>query len=192
MPKEPERIVTRATEPAVPIGATVRRADPTDDDAILLSSLGARLFQEAFGPANNADDLSAFLAATYSPAKQLAELGDPARQAWIAESGGEAVGYALLRRHARSVHVVAADPAEVQRIYVARSLHGHGVADLLMRACMDQARAWEADALWLGVWERNPRAIAFYARWGFRQVGEQRFLVGSDAQRDHVMMLSLR
>ena len=173
-------------------GVTLRRGAPTDDDARLLSTLGARLFEEAFGPANNPDDLRAFLAATYSPAKQFAELGDPLRAVWVAESDGEAIGYVLLRRHARSVSISAADPAEVQRIYVARSLHGRGVADLLMQACLDEARAWGADALWLGVWERNPRAIAFYARWGFRQVGEQRFLVGSDAQLDHVMMLSLR
>ena len=180
------------TEPRPPIDVTLRRAEPTNGDAILLSSLGARLFEEAFGPANNPDDLRMFLTATYSPAKQLAELGDPMRVAWIAESEADPVGYVLLRRHARSASISAADPAEVQRIYVARSLHGRGIADLLMQACLDEARAWEADALWLGVWERNPRAIAFYARWGFRQVGEQRFLVGSDAQRDHVMMLPLR
>lgn len=173
-------------------GVVLRRARPTDDDAILLSAVGARLFEEAFGAANDPADLETFLSATYSPAKQLAELGDPARTTWIAESGGEVVGYALLRRHAHAPSVSAADPAEVQRIYVARSLHGHGVADLLMHACIDEARSWEADALWLGVWERNPRAVAFYTRWGFRRVGEQRFLVGSDAQRDHVMMLSLR
>lgn len=175
-----------------PAGAALRRAEPTESDASLLSSLGARLFEEAFGAANDPADVQTFLSTTYSPVKQLAELGDPACTAWVAESGREAVGYALLRRHAGAASVSAVDPAEVRRIYVARSLHGHGVADLLMRACIDQARAWEADALWLGVWERNPRAIAFYARWGFRRVGEQRFLVGSDAQRDHVMMLSLR
>ena len=180
------------SERSSPAAVLLRRANPTDADASLLSFLGAKLFEEAFGAANDPDDVRSFLSATYSPARQLAELGDPGRVAWIAESGGEAVGYALVRRHASTANVSATDPTEVQRIYVARSLHGQGVADLLMRACVDHARAWEADALWLGVWERNPRAIAFYTRGGFRRVGEQRFLVGSDLQRDHVMMLSLR
>ena len=192
MAEEPERTVADVTGRRPPPEVTLRRAAATATDAALLASLGARLFEEAFGAANDPADVEAFLASSYSPAKQLAELGDPLRAAWIVESGGDAVGYALMRRHATAASVSATDPAELQRIYVARSLHGVGVADLLMRACVDQARAWTADALWLGVWERNPRAIAFYSRWGFRRVGEQRFLVGSDSQLDHVMLLSLR
>jgi GNAT superfamily N-acetyltransferase len=79
----------------------------------------------------------------------------------------------------------------VQRIYADRSWHGRGVGSALLQACVEQSRAWGCDVLWLGVWERNPRGIAFYEKWGFRRVGEQRFLVGTDSQRDHVMALGL-
>ena len=72
-----------------------------------------------------------------------------------------------------------------------RSFHGRGVGEALLNACVRQAREWGCDVVWLGVWERNPRAIAFYEKWGFRRVGEQRFLVGTDSQRDHVMALRL-
>jgi ribosomal protein S18 acetylase RimI-like enzyme len=86
---------------------------------------------------------------------------------------------------------VARHPAEVQRIYADRAWHGRGVGSALLTACVEQSRAWGCDVLWLGVWEQNPRGIAFYEKWGFRRVGEQRFLVGTDSQRDHVMALGL-
>ena len=47
-----------------------------------------------------------------------------------------------------------------------------------MRRCLEEGRARGHDVLWLGVWEHNARARAFYARWGFVEVGEMRFLLG--------------
>lgn len=170
---------------------SVRRAAATDGDARLLAELGARLFGNAFGAMNDPNDLRLFLAKTYSPALQLAELRDSNRAVWVAEMDGQAVGYATLRRESSSPAVEARSPAEVQRIYADGSWHGRGVGQALLRACIDQARAWGCDAVWLGVWERNPRAIAFYEKSGFRRVGEQRFVVGTDSQSDHVMALRL-
>jgi ribosomal protein S18 acetylase RimI-like enzyme len=62
---------------------------------------------------------------------------------------------------------------------------------MLMEAAISTAREWRADVLWLGVWERNDRAIAFYEKQGFRIVGAQDFMLGSDRQRDHVMARDL-
>jgi ribosomal protein S18 acetylase RimI-like enzyme len=169
----------------------VRRADSNEAEARLLAALGARLFEDAFGAMNDPDDLRLFLARTYSPDLQLAELRDANRATWIAEANGEAVGYAMARRESKSPHVVARHPAEVQRIYADRSWHGRGVGSALLKACVEQSRAWGCDVVWLGVWEQNPRGIAFYEKWGFRRVGKQRFLVGTDSQRDHVMALDL-
>lgn len=170
---------------------SVRRARPDEADASLLASLGARLFEQAFGALNEPGDVRLFLAATYAPHLQLAELEDVDRVAWIAESDGEPVGYALLRRGSRSELVPARSPAEVQRIYVDRSQHGLGAGHDLMSACVDQARAWGCDVLWLGTWNRNARGLAFYEKWGFRHAGTQRFLVGTDSQVDYVLALAL-
>ena len=169
----------------------IRRAAATDADARLLAALSERLFVDTFGAMNDPEDLRLYVASTYSPDRQLAELRDPARVVWIAESLGEPLGYAMVCRESRSTAVDARRPSELQRIYADRSLHGHGVGKALLDACVDQARAWHCDVLWLGVWERNPRGIAFYEKWGFRRVGEQRFLVGNDSQHDHVMALRL-
>lgn len=184
---------TRSAEESATIARSVeiRRALATDDDARLLSALAERLFTETFGAMNDRENLRLFVAGTYSPDLQLAELRDRDRAVWIAESRGEPVGYAMVRRGSESPAVDARRSAELQRIYADRSWHGRGVGKALLDTCVDQSRAWHCDVLWLGVWERNPRGIAFYEKSGFRRVGEQRFLVGTDSQRDHVMALNL-
>ena len=110
----------------------------------------------------------------------------------IAEDpAGSPIGYAMLRRGALGPGINASDPAEIERIYADRDWHGRGVGPLLMRVCLSQARDWKCDVIWLGVWEKNPRAIAFYEKNGFRAVGRQTFLLGRDVQHDLVMALRL-
>jgi ribosomal protein S18 acetylase RimI-like enzyme len=77
---------------------------------------------------------------------------------------------------------------ELARFYVDRPWHGRGVARELMDAARAAARNLGGRTFWLGVWEHNPRAIAFYAKCGFRDVGSHKFLVGSDLQTDRVMV----
>jgi ribosomal protein S18 acetylase RimI-like enzyme len=164
----------------------IRRA--TLEDAALLADLGTRLFEQTFGEMNDAEDMQDYLASAFSPDIQKAEIADPDRATFLAFDDSEtAIGYAMARRGSRSNGVVAERPVEVQRIYVDRTLHGTGLGAALMAACVDQARAWNGEVLWLGVWQENPRAIAFYKRTGFVVVGEQEFMVGRDVQHDFVM-----
>jgi len=65
------------------------------------------------------------------------------------------------------------------------------VAEVLMMACVADARRRGGRTLWLGVWQENPRAIAFYRKAGFRVVGMTSFRLGSQVQADHVMVLPL-
>ena len=167
-------------------GITMRPA--TVEDAALLADIGARLFDQTFRAQNTPEDLESFLANTYLPEFHRAELADPERATVLAfDSAGAAIGFAMTRRGTRSNGVVAERPVEVQRIYVDRESHGSGVGGALMNSCVEQARAWNADVLWLGVFQENPRAIAFYKRQGFEVVGVQEFMVGSDLQHDFVM-----
>jgi GNAT superfamily N-acetyltransferase len=78
-------------------------------------------------------------------------------------------------------------PVELQRFYADRSAIGHGVGAALMRASLDAARSAGHRTLWLGVWERNARAISFYERWQFETVGDHKFRLGSDLQTDLIM-----
>ena len=168
---------------------TIRHA--TVEDAGLLSELGARTFAETFAGDNTPEDLAAYTAASFSVARMTAELEDPASIFLIAELNGSAAGYAKLHDGEPENCIEGANPIELVRIYVSRDWLGRGAGEQLMRACLDEARQAGHETIWLGVWERNERAQAFYRKWNFRTVGEHMFRLGSDLQRDLVMERSL-
>jgi len=168
-----------------PPGLTIRRAHT--GDAGLLAELGARTFAETFARDNSPEDMAAYLDASFNLAQQLAELADPASTLLIAEVGGLAAGYAMLYDGEPAEGVDGDKPVELVRLYASRAWIGRGVGKALMRACMDEARQAGHKTIWLGVWERNERAQAFYRKWNFRAVGEHLFQLGSDRQRDILM-----
>lgn len=145
-------------------------------DAAALAELAARTFVETFAAANTAEDIAAYVAATYGQALQEAEIADPSMLTLIAEDDGPLVAFAQMR---------LGDRIEIARFYVARERHGRGIAHALMDAVIAAAGS---KTLWLGVWEHNPRAIRFYEKCGFRVTGTQPFLLGSDVQTDLVMV----
>ena len=170
-------------------GLTIRHG--TLADAPLLSELGARTFSETFGADNTPEDLAAYIETSFSVVQQTAELEDAASTFLIAEVDGRAAGYAKLRDGAPEKGVEGTNPVALVRLYVSREWLGRGVGEQLMRACVDEAQRAGHDTLWLGVWERNARAQAFYRKWNFRAVGEHMFKLGSDLQRDILMVRTL-
>ena len=166
-------------------GLTMRRG--TLNDAGLLSELGALTFSETFAADNTPEDLAAYIATSFNVAQQTVELEDPASTFLIAEVDGRAAGYAMLHEGQPEKDVEGANAIELVRLYVSREWLGRGIGEELMRACIDEARQTGHETLWLGVWERNGRAQAFYRKWNFRAVGEHMFQLGSDMQRDILM-----
>ena len=164
---------------------TIRRAEP--EDAVVLAELGARTFSETFAADNTPEDMAAYLDASFNLAQQAAELSDPASTFFIAEVGGLAAGYAKLHAGEPAEGIEGAKPVELVRLYVLREWLGRGVGEALMRACVDEAQRAGHETIWLGVWERNGRAQAFYRKWNFRAVGEHVFQLGSDPQTDILM-----
>lgn len=170
-------------------GLSIRKG--TIDDAVLLSELGARTFSETFAADNTPEDLHAYLTTSFSVAQQTAELEDSASTFLIAEVEEHAAGYAKLHDGKPEQGVEGAKPIELVRLYVLREWLGRSVGAELMRACLEEARQAGHDTIWLGVWERNARAQAFYRKWNFQTVGEHVFQLGSDLQRDLLMQCTL-
>ncbi len=168
---------------------TIRPA--TARDATALAALARRTFSDAFAADNSPQDLAAFLDATYSPDIQSRELADPALTYLVAEQAGALVAFALLRTGNVSPYVSDPSAIELQRIYVDRPHHGTGLAQALMAAVLAEAMRRGAGAVFLGVFERNAKALRFYAAQGFREVGKQIFVVGSDPQQDLVLLRDL-
>ena len=164
---------------------TTRRA--TAEDACLLAELGAKTFSDAFAADNTPEDMAAYLTGSFSREKQAAELADPRSVFLIAEVENTLAGYAHLHAGQSPREVGGAHPIELVRLYSAQEWIGRGVGAALMAASLDAARNRGADIVWLGVWENNLRAQAFYRKWGFVEVGAHVFMLGSDAQTDVVM-----
>jgi len=167
----------------------IRRGTPADAPA--LAVFAPRTFAEAFGPDNRPEDLRAHLEASFGVEQQLRELCDPRLVTLLAHQGDALLGFAQVRPIAPPAGLHLEHPVELQRFYVDRPAHGTGVAQLLMRAAREAAVQFGGRHLWLGVWERNARAIAFYAKAGFVDVGSKDFFVGSDRQTDRVLVARL-
>jgi diamine N-acetyltransferase len=157
------------------------------EDATLLAEIGARTFRDAFGAENEPGDMNEYLASSFGPGIQMAEILEPGCAFLLAEVAGDAVGYARLRVRAAPPAIRGARPIEIVRFYSDTSWIGRGVGPALMVACVESGRELGCDVAWLDVWELNPRAIAFYRKWGFEVVGEAEFRLGSDVQHDLLM-----
>ena len=163
----------------------IRTASAADN--LLLAEIGAETFHDSFAAENTPEDMAAYLAGAFGPEIQSGELADPASRFLIAEVEGLTVGYARLKFGPPPTAIVSRKPVEVARFYARKAWIGKGVGRRLMQACLLEAEWADCDVIWLDVWERNLRAIAFYRRWGFVEVGAQGFKLGADLQQDLLM-----
>ncbi|MBN2148887.1 MAG: GNAT family N-acetyltransferase [Anaerolineales bacterium] len=156
-------------------------------DNVLLAELGARTFVDSFGAQNTPENMAAYLTESFSPQQQAAELANPATVFLIAQVANTVVGYAKLHKGPAPDCISGENPIEIARFYACQDWIGHGVGAALMQSCLAHAQQQSCDVAWLDVWEQNPRAIAFYRKWRFREVGTQVFKLGNDLQNDLLM-----
>jgi diamine N-acetyltransferase len=161
-------------------------------DATPLAELAARTFQETFAADNRPEDMALHLARAYGTSQQQRELLDPDITTLLVDVDGELAGYAQLRSGVVPECVTGESPIELWRFYVAQSWHGRGIAQALMRSIELEASRRGGRTLWLGVWEHNARAKAFYRKNGFEDVGSHVFMLGTDAQIDRILARQLQ
>lgn len=151
-----------------------------------LAEFAERTFRETFEASNTPEDMRIHCATNYGEAIQARELADPTMTTFVVEHDNELIACLQLKRHPEKL-----DELEIQRVYVDSAWHGEGVAPMLIRTALDTAERTGVTHVWLGVWEHNPRAIAFYRKHGFVESGEHVFLLGTDPQRDVIMSRQL-
>ncbi|MBZ8141269.1 GNAT family N-acetyltransferase [Rubrivivax gelatinosus] len=155
-------------------------------DAAALAAFAAQAFHDTYAADNDPQDMRDYVGRHFGAALQAAEIADPQARTWIAEHAAAIVGFVQTGPEPPPSH--ESGIGSLRRLYVAPAWHGRGLArELVETACADAA-ARGLLGLWLSVWERNPRAIAFYAKSGFADVGTTSFAVGADLQRDRVML----
>ena len=161
-------------------------------DATALAELAARTFNETFAANNRPEDMALHSADAYGESQQHAELNDPDVTTLLTEIEGQLAGFAQLRSGITPECVTGEDPMELWRFYIAQPWHGQGIAQALMQRVESEVRMRGARTLWLGVWERNERAKAFYRKNGFSDVGSHEYMLGTDAQTDRIMVRFLQ
>lgn len=161
-------------------------------DATALAELAARIYRDTFAADNRPEDLEVFMERTYGTSHQRRELLDPDITTLLIEDDGQLLGYAQIRSGMVPECVEGEAPIELWRFYIARPWHGQGVARTLMQRVISESRQRGGRTLWLGVWERNERAKAFYRKTGFTDVGSHIFMVGTDAQTDRIMVMTIQ
>ncbi len=166
--------------------AVIRRASLADAES--LGELAVRTFCDTFAADNTPEDVAAYLESAYTVTQLARDLADPAITTLVADADGALVAFAQLRAGAAPDCVRGPAPIELWRFYVAKEWHGRGLAQRLMDEVIATALRANTATLWLGVWEHNARAIAYYRKAGYTDVGAQVFMLGSDRQTDRVMM----
>ena len=167
-----------------------RRANA--QDAKTLAVLAEKTFRDTYTRFNTPENMQAHCEKSFGEPIQRAEIEAPGRESWVVDLDGQLVAFAQLILDAPCPSMTDSRGIEILRFYVDANLHGTGLAYRLMDDLVARASALGADALWLGVWDANPRAIAFYKKCGFEHVADKTFTLGDEVQRDFVMCRTLR
>ncbi|HEV7780935.1 MAG TPA: GNAT family N-acetyltransferase [Chitinophagaceae bacterium] len=164
---------------------TIRIAAPSD--AELIAEMSRQTFYDTFAAHNTKENMDLFMNASFTTEILIKEVGATGNIFLLAYDDNELVGYARMRENNNPPQLGDLPSIEIARIYSATSSIGKGVGRLLMQHCIDMAKERNKKVVWLGVWEKNQRAIDFYIKWGFEKFGDHLFILGHDRQRDWLM-----
>jgi diamine N-acetyltransferase len=166
---------------------TTREA--STNDAEILVDIGIKTFSDTFGSTNTESNMRSYLEKTFTVDKIRKDLADPRCTYILLYHKRRVIGYAKLLKGKSDPN--ESSKIEIERIYAVEEYIGKKAGQTLMQTCLGFAQREGYDKVWLGVWENNPRAIAFYEKWGFKKVGSHPFLLGDDVQTDLVMEKTL-
>lgn len=164
----------------------------TRKDAGALSELAKTTFYETFAAVNTKEDMQLYTSTTLSIEKIEKELGESNSLFFLVYDVDMLIGYARLRTGYTPESLHDKRAIEIERFYIRATHLGRHIGSLLMQECLDHAMRNQFHEVWLGVWERNHRALAFYKKFGFREFGSHPFLLGKDLQTDLLMRRSLK
>ncbi len=168
---------------------TIRLA--TLNDAELIADLSCKTFYETFATHNTKENMDKFMKEQFTKKELMKEVGAPGNIFFLAMDGGTPVGYARMRESKNPESLGEVNAIEIARIYALNKVIGTGVGKFLMETCITKAREMKKEIIWLGVWEKNTRAISFYTKWRFKKFAEHPFILGDDIQTDWLMKKNL-
>jgi len=167
----------------------VKRVTLNDIDQ--LQGIGRQTFFETFSAGNTEENMKKYLEEGFTVEKLTVELNDRNSEFYFASLDNKVIGYLKLNFGQSQTEIKEDKALEIERIYVLKEYHGKKVGQILYDKAIQIARLKNADYVWLGVWEENPRAINFYKKNGFIEFDKHIFKLGDDEQTDIMMKLKL-
>lgn len=157
----------------------------TPDDATRLAYFAGQAFADTYRELSDAQEIADYVAEHFRPEVMAGVIADPACTTLLARVGEELAGYAIVKAGAAPA-CVTGPAAQLWRLYLGERFIGQGLGARLMQAVQAEARRQGVPTLWLGVYDRNVRAVQFYERSGFSKVGGREFLFGGQVYIDPV------
>ncbi len=168
---------------------TIKKATPKDID--LLQKISRETFFETYSKLNTEENMKKYLEENFALETLTTELDNSNSEFYFALRGADVIGYLKLNFGASQTDLKDNKSVEIERIYVLRAFHGNNVGHMLYEKAIQVAKQIKADYVWLGVWEENAKAIAFYKKHGFVEFDKHIFKLGDDEQTDFMMKLEL-
>ena len=164
----------------------------TLEDVSKLQAISTETFTETFQEHNSPEHLNAYLEKAYHVDQLKQELANPFSHFFFVLFKEEVAGYLKVNTGDAQTEEMGSDSLEVERIYVKKTFQKHGLGKQLLSEAMATALLQKKEKIWLGVWEENSHAIAFYRKKGFVQTGAHSFFMGDDEQTDLIMTKTLQ
>jgi ribosomal protein S18 acetylase RimI-like enzyme len=161
------------------------------DDLTTLQALSRRTYDVTFRHLNTPDNMKAYLDEAFSTEKLRGELQNEESAFYFLYADGTLAGYLKLNESGAQTDLNDPASLELERIYVSPEFQGKGLGGVLMDKALEIAGQRKKAYIWLGVWEKNGKAIAFYKKNGFFEAGKHTFVMGDDVQSDFVMRKDL-
>lgn len=163
----------------------------TLNDIHTLQQISIETFYDTFHAQNSAKNMDDYLATAFTVAQLEKQLQHPHSSFYFLSIDDEVAGYLKLNELDAQTEPLGQHALEVERIYVKTAFQKRGFGKVLLQTAIDVANSRQKETIWLGVWEKNDNAIAFYEKMGFQQTGEHTFQFGDELQTDYVMVKQL-
>lgn len=157
-----------------------------------LQHISKQTFTETFGADNSEANMKAYLEKGFSLETLKKEVANKDSEFYFAVLDDALTGYLKINFGHTQTEIQDENSLEIERIYVLKEFHGQQVGQKLYVKAMEVARQKKVGYVWLGVWEKNPRAIRFYEKNGFEAFDKHVFNLGNDQQTDIMMKLEIK
>ncbi|MDM5357034.1 GNAT family N-acetyltransferase [Peribacillus sp. RS7] len=163
----------------------------TLEDSRKLQLISYETFNETFKHQNSPENMNAYLERAFNLKQLENELSNISSQFYFVYFNNEVAGYLKVNTDDAQSEEMGAESLEIERVYIKKKFQKHGLGKYLLNKAIEIAMDRNKKKIWLGVWEKNENAIAFYKKLGFVQTGAHSFYMGDEEQMDLIMTKTL-